>query len=163
MVSSSCLPRELLPPATGDLQPDAAPFGAVLILTDHTAPTTVQAGHNIYVNLTWEARPDLATLPVSLNMSLRLYDAAGNLVTQADEPTVPPTTAWSPDDPINQSLVLPVPASTEPGEYSLELVAYRSDTGEPLPLPDGSRTVLGQRWQLGTVETLRECRRRSRP
>jgi hypothetical protein len=85
-------------------------------------------------------------------MSLRLYDSAGSLVAQQDEPPATPTRTWAADHAQMQTLALPVLGATPPGAYSLELVVYRQDTGEPLAVPESERSVFGQRYRLGTVE-----------
>jgi len=131
-------------------QPDGTLFGDALRLTHLAAPPTHTAGSTLYVNLMWEPQPALAGLPADLSLSLRLYDGAGNLVAQQDEAPQPPARAWPAGQ--TQMLALPVPRAVAPGLYSLELVVYRQDDGAPLAIPEGERSVFGQRYRLGTVE-----------
>jgi hypothetical protein len=131
---------------------DGAIFGDALRLAAVAAPKDHPAGQHFYVNLQWEPLPALADLPADLSMSLRLYDGAGSLVAQQDEPPATPTRSWSAGLPQVQALALPVPGATPPGVYSLELVVYRQDNGEPLAVPENERSVFGQRYRLGSVE-----------
>lgn len=141
-----------LPATPGDA--DDVAFGSTLHLLDHTLPATITAGSQLYVDLRWSALPDLAAMPVDLSMSLRLYDGAGVMAAQADEPPRPATSTWTPGAAVTHPAALPIPADTPPGPYSVELVVYRQDDGTPLFLPEDARTVDGQRWKLGTVTVL---------
>jgi 4-amino-4-deoxy-L-arabinose transferase-like glycosyltransferase len=140
-------------PAIGasETQPDGAQFGAALELSAHTQPASISAGSPIYVNLDWQELPDSRASAAALATSLRLYDAQGNLAAQADAPLAPFGAPEGGDPHPRTALVLPVPVATQPGAYSLELVIYRQEDGQPLPLPDSPRTRLGQLWRLGEV------------
>jgi hypothetical protein len=144
--------RDQRPPATP--QNDAVEFGAALRLEGHVAPSSQNAGELLYVNLFWTALPGLRELSADLSMSLRLYDAAGELLAQQDAPPLQPTSRWPIGENYRQLLALPAPAAAKPGRYHLELVVYRQDSGAALPLPEQPRSIYGQRWRLGDVHIL---------
>lgn len=125
-------------------------FGEILCLRDYAQIDAVEAGSTLYHAQLWTARsaaPDLSA-------SLRLYDGAGHLAAQADAPFLPPTHTWSPGAPVQQTLALPIGVSTKPGDYSLELIVYRQDSGAALSLPNVASSVDGQRLHLGDVRIL---------
>lgn len=128
--------------------PDGAAFGEALLLEGHRAPARLDAGSTLYLDTLWQALPALPGLPTDLSASVRLYDANGQPVAQADAGFLPPTGTWTPGDRTRHVFALPVAATTPPGPYSLEIIVYRQDTIEPLPTPHG------ERWRLGEVELL---------
>ena len=136
--------------------PDAGADAAhILTLQAHTPlPATVEASAPLYVTLFWE--PARASMP-ELAMSLRLYDADGLLWAQADSRPDIPTSMWpeqmQSEQMMAQPLALPLPAALPPGTYHAELIVYQSENGLPLTLQETPRTIDGQRWQLGTVDT----------
>ncbi|MCB0085646.1 MAG: hypothetical protein KDE47_32110, partial [Caldilineaceae bacterium] len=91
------------------------------------------------------------TLGVDLSMSLRLYDADGQLLVQRDESPRQSTSTWPLDQVVRQPLSVPVPVAARPAPYTLELIVYRQDDGAPLSVPDNERSVLGQRLRLATL------------
>jgi hypothetical protein len=144
--------------ATGDdlslTRPASQPlatFGGSLALVEAFIPATVTAGSYLYADLFWQALPSLAALPADLSTSLRLYDAAGQQVAQADGPPgYTPTRAWETGQPVLQAAALPVTTNIAPGVYTLAVIVYRQDNAEPL-LADATQQ---QMWQLGAVEIL---------
>jgi mannosyltransferase len=126
-------------------------FGDALQLLDHSAPLTVTAGTMLYAGLTWRSLPALQDLPVGLSMSLRLYDSSGVLLAQSDAAPDLPTDQWQIGVNYQQVMALAVPATAQPGPYTLELVAYRQDDASALFVPDSDRTIFNQRWQLQDV------------
>ncbi|MCL4830728.1 MAG: glycosyltransferase family 39 protein [Caldilinea sp.] len=122
-------------------------FGEQICLLGDTQNATVSAGSPLYLPLRWRASTPLPDLAVSL----RLYDRGGRLVAQTDAPFLPRSSDWPLDTVQFQPFALPVGVSTKPGNYTLELVVYRSEDGRALPLPDGEQTVDGQRLRLGEV------------
>ena len=137
-------------------QADGTDFGGAVRLLRFAVPAVHPAGKYLYVNLEWAPQAALVDLPAGLSMSLRLYDGAGNLVAQQDEASQPPAHTWSADRPQVQALALPVSGATPPGIYSLELVVYRQDNGEPLAVPESERSLYGQRYRLGEVTVVEE-------
>jgi hypothetical protein len=61
-----------------------------------------------------------------------------------------PTTAWQPGEMIVDRYLLPTDPATPPGEYLLEVGLYDLDTGERLPVLDGSGKVVGDRALLSS-------------
>jgi mannosyltransferase len=129
-------------------------FGDMLRLTHAATPISADAGEKLYVELEWLPLPPLSGLETGLAMSLRLYDWSDKLIAQSDGPPLPPTPAWRPGKAVQQPLALDVPAAARPGSHKLELVVYRQDDGVPIPLPETSVAVDGQRLQLGPVDVL---------
>ena len=121
-------------PAGSTLTTTLATFGGAIDLVTAATPATVTAGSYLYTDLLWRALPPLATLGADLSASLRLYDAGGQQVAQADGPlhTVP-TRGWDPALLYPQSAALPVPAGLAPGPYSLQIIVYRQDDAAALP------------------------------
>ncbi len=76
------------------------------------------------VRLTWNAATE------DYAYSLRVVDAAGSKLAQQDAPILRGTTT------LKRGLALP--RSLAPGEYSLQLVVYHREGGQPLTLPDGA-------------------------
>ncbi len=135
-----------------------ATFGEALRLESREPFVAPKAGDIFYVNIEWQALPGLADLPADLSLSLRLY-LDKELVLQQDAPFQPPTGTWQPDERRRQSLALPIPVSTKPLRYRVELVVYRQDTGEPLPpVGDEGKIIDGQRWRLGIIDVFRATR-----
>jgi hypothetical protein len=132
-----------------------ATFGDALRLESRGPFLAPAAGDTFYVNTEWLALPGLADLQADLSLSLRLY-LGDELALQQDASFQPPTSAWQPGERRRQALALPVPVSTKPLRYRVELVVYRQDTGEPLPpAGDESKITDGQRWRLGTIDVFR--------
>jgi hypothetical protein len=126
-----------------------ATFGSSLALLSAAVPPTVTAGSYLYTDLLWQALPPLAALPADLSISLRLYDANGQQLAQADGPPAPqPTRPWAAGQSYRQVAALPIPANTPPGAYILAVIAYRQDDAAPL-LVDANQE---QAWPLGPVE-----------
>lgn len=71
-------------------------------------------------------------------MSLRLYHASGYLIAQRDQAPLLPTSGWQPARHYRQPLGLPVPLSTPPGQYGLQLVVYEQASGTALPIQQTS-------------------------
>jgi uncharacterized membrane protein len=138
-------------PGADPAVPDGVHFGAALELISHTQPVSIAAGLPIYVNLKWEELPDTPNFASTLATSLRLYDEQGDLAAQSDAPLVPFVSPASGDLARQTLLVLPVPVPTQPGSYTLEVIIYRQEDGQPLPIPDSPRSRFGQIWKLGEV------------
>lgn len=143
---------------------DEVRFGETVAISHHVAPETVGAGSMLYIDLYWDLYWSPGAQPPAdgeLQTSLRLYRTSGDAPavqwTQVDAPLAPSSggiDSGSIDsgDVVRTPLALPVPLSTAPGTYSLELILYRAGDGVPLALPEHERTVGGQRWRLQTVQ-----------
>ncbi len=140
-------------PAGSTLTTTLATFGGAIDLVTAATPATVTAGSYLYTDLLWRALPPLATLGADLSASLRLYDAGGQQVAQADGPlhTVP-TRGWDPALLYPQSAALPVPAGLAPGPYSLQIIVYRQDDAAALPEDKTGEQAREVGKELGKVE-----------
>ena len=119
----------------GQLRLRTAAFG------DASGPATstaqrVPSGGILWALLEWEA---LGEAGENYKASLRLRDGAGHLIAQRDHPlqdnTQDPTTRWKPKDgTVPDYYLLPIPYTTPPGEYTIEVVVYSPDSLAPLPV-----------------------------
>ncbi|MCC6169052.1 MAG: hypothetical protein IT329_17650, partial [Caldilineaceae bacterium] len=132
-------PRPDLGPITG-----SATFGGSIHLRSAQAPAAVTAGRYLYIATVWDKIGDNAAGPLAT--SLRLYAQDGTLVAQADAPLLDVTGA----KPSAQSLALPVPGSTAPGPYALDLLVYRQ--ADLTPLPAAPPSPAAPAFRLGAVE-----------
>jgi uncharacterized membrane protein len=137
-----------------------ATFGGAVELSAAAAPPTATAGSYLYVDLLWHALPPLADLPADLSLSLRLYDAAGQAVAQADGPLHDlPARTWDPALSYPQVAALPLSSNLAPGTYTLGAIVYRQDNAEALPVTAGGAGDQGaqsqesaQMWTLAAIE-----------
>jgi len=90
----------------------------------------VAAGSYLYAKLTWQPPANRTALPTVISFSLRLYDADGHLLAQADETPTIPLATWPATYPY--LMALPVPVATPPGAHPLLLIAYDAQNGVPL-------------------------------
>lgn len=126
-------------------------FGDMLCIFDYAknlSDLEGESGTPLYLTTQWQVLVE--PLP-PLAISLRLYDQAGKLAAQTDAPFLPASTTWRSKELWRQPFALPIGVSTKPGVYSLEMVVYRHDTGEALPLPPDAPSSDGQRLRLGMV------------
>ncbi len=117
---------------------------------DETRSGASSADRPVWVVLRWSK---LATASHSLKANVVLKDANGLIVSRDDRPIVNDrhlsVPNWSTEDaPLGVYLLKPDPA-TPPGEYSVELVAYDSDTLERFSVTGAASDGGGLR--LGTV------------
>ena len=129
---------------------DDVRFGDRLRLDGATFDEGINAGEMLYTVLAWRGERKFNEEPGDFNVSLRLYNSAGELVVQHDEALYPPINEWDLSGQTIQAMALAVPAYSQPGEYSMELVVYSQSTQEVL-VPESANTVDGQRLQLGKV------------
>ena len=136
-------------PAGSPLTTTLATFGGAVDLVAAAVPTTITGGSYLYADLLWHAQPPLATFGADLSTSLRLYDAGGQQVAQADGPLhAAPTRTWDPALLYPQSIALPIPAGLAPGPYSLQIIVYRQDDAAALPVDANGE----QMWEIGEIE-----------
>ncbi len=102
----------------------------LLAATLPAGPTT--AGDVLPLTLTWQTNAPLAA---DVQLSLRLVNPQGDVFAQSDWPPLPPASAWPPGQPLIDRRALWLPADVPPGDYLLQLVVYRPDTGQPLGQP----------------------------
>jgi hypothetical protein len=106
----------------------AIQFGDALRLARHRTAPAVEAGSNLYMELTWQWLQNPANTE-GLATSLRLYAPDGTLAAQSDAPLSPSTNLTA-----TSALALGVPAATPPGPYALTLIVYHTSDLAPLPV-----------------------------
>ena len=129
-------------------QPDISCFAQKICLYGYAKNTSAEAGRPLHWPAHWHARTSLP----NLTTSLRLYDRQGRLAAQHDAPFLPASDTWQAGQSLLQSLVLPLPASLKPDDYTLQLLVYSPDTGDPLP--PSAAAADNQRLLLGSVTVL---------
>lgn len=130
------------------VQTDTSCFAQQICFYGYAKNIIIKAGRPLYWPAHWYARTSLP----NLTTSLRLYDRQGRLAAQHDAPFLPASATWQAGQSLLQSLILPLPASLKPDEYTLQLLVYRPDTGESLS-PDAA-TADNQRLLLGSATVL---------
>lgn len=130
---------------------EAITFGEHLRLSQVAAPSTHTPGRILYVTLAWQPLAALAEEATPLSMSLRLYDVQDRQIAQQDATPFPGTESWATEIVRHQALAIPVPQSTPPGAYTLELIVYRQSDGMPLELPEAAIVTWNQRLRLSHV------------
>ena len=116
-------------PSPGTRQ--SIPVGSALLLDDFSVPEAAAAGSYLYVPLTLHgAVSPAAETPVGT--SLRLIDADSRLWAQKDERIALTAETWNMGERFHQVLALPIPASTPPGAYDVQLVFYAVEDLAPV-------------------------------
>lgn len=133
-------------PRAGVTWPDdaaGAVYGEALEARWEMLPPSVATGETLYTAIRW--RPD-AALPGTLATSLRLVGPDGHVWVQPpDERPLGPaflSPQWPAGLVQRQPLALIVPESLPPGTYTVLLVAYDADTGQPLSFTPLNGTTL---------------------
>ena len=97
--------------------------------------------------------------PVDFATSIRLIGPDGAIWAQPpdERPSGPllPASQWTEDQAYRQTLKLPVPAGTPPGQYAVELVVYDPATGQPWPAQAGDLALTPNGLRLGEVTVVR--------
>ncbi len=106
-------------------------YGKSLVLINAPVPESSPAGETVYVPLALGGDPAGAHPDATLAASLRLVDETGTLWAQHDQP-ITDMPERKTGARVVETLALPVPAATPPGDYALELIIYRLDTLAPL-------------------------------
>ncbi len=116
----------------------SAAFGNASGSGDVNLPQT-PAGQSAWVTLRWQSD---TPLPEDYHVSLKLVDAAGQIIARRDAPLFSrwhlPPTGWHPHEEVVSYLLLPVPPATAPGRYTLHVLVYPPDTLQPLPAAQNS-------------------------
>ncbi len=91
--------------------------------------------------------------------SIRLVGPDGAVWAQPpdERPSGPqfPASQWAANQPQRQTLSLPVPPGTPPGQYAVELVVYDPVTGKPWPAQAGDLALTPNGLRLGEVTVAR--------
>ena len=114
---------------------------------------TTPADEGVPVALTWRALEDLDD---EYKASLRLVDAGGHVVAQADwflqSREGASTDAWTVGREVTNYAVLAIPPGTPPARYDLEVSVYAEDDPEGLDVLDAAGNPAGKAYALPPVE-----------
>jgi hypothetical protein len=109
-------------------------FGDALRLYGYDLEGPTSGVGELSVTLHWEA---LRTLPADYTVFVHLRDGAGAIVAQHDAPPqggLNPTWAWLPGETVADRHVIPLPAGTPTGRYTLRVGLYELRDGGRLPV-----------------------------
>ncbi|MGJ3239888.1 MAG: ArnT family glycosyltransferase [Anaerolineae bacterium] len=111
-------------------------FGEQIILRDYALPERIQAGEPLTLSLVWDATSELARIPDEAILTLQVFDAEGQLVTQDDGALWwYPTTRWLAGVPFEDVRTIPLPDDLPPGDYDLAIGWYRVQDDQYPRLP----------------------------
>lgn len=101
-------------------------------------PANPSVGSPWEVRLVWKA---LRRMSADYTVFVHLLDAHGNLVAQADSPPLKghyPTSLWQAGEMVQDIHVIHLPASAQPGIYTLQVGWYLLESGERLPVDEAN-------------------------
>lgn len=102
-----------------------ATFGDVVRLNGYTVQGDFSAGQVVSMTLDWRV---IGTPPPDISATVQLLDAAGNLISQYDDPSQAyPSRAWVNDTALMTHHTLTLPPDLTAGEYTLAVGWYRLD------------------------------------
>ena len=107
-------------------QADSA-FPVPVRLEALAGPATARPGDALPLSLTWRA---LGKIDAYYSVYVKLLDAQGNVVAGWDgqpQNGRAPTLTWVPGETVTDTISLPIPAGTSPGEYTVEVGMYRAE------------------------------------
>ena len=140
----------------------SAVFGRDLSVHEGPLPGQITSGETLYPALDWAftGQPvDREASPRDFATSIRLIGPDGTIWAQPpdEQPSGPqlPASQWAADQAYRQTLKLPVPAGTPPGQYAVELVVYDPATGKPWPAQAGDLPLTPNGLRLGEVNVNR--------
>ncbi|MDP2727718.1 MAG: hypothetical protein Q8P59_09260, partial [Dehalococcoidia bacterium] len=112
-------------------------------------PEKVASGQPLEVTLHMNA---IQGLNQDYKVSLALLDAQGSPWAQEDKvPTGYSMSRWRVAEPVQSRFRLSVPLGTPPGDYSLAMVVYPTNSQEPLPVVDSTQASRGVPLRLGNI------------
>ena len=133
----------------------SAVFGTDLSVRAGPLPGQITSGETLYPVLDWE----FTGAPADFATSIRLIGPDGTIWTQPpdERPSGPqlPARQWAKDQAYRQTLKLPVPAGTPPGQYAVELVVDDPATGKPWSVQAGDLALTPNGLHLGEVTVVR--------
>lgn len=117
-------------------QPLDVQFGDAITLTGVSLPTArLQPGMAATLDLTWRMHAPLTPPHI---LTVQLFDAAGQFITQADGEIIGlPSPLWRPSMQMQDQRTLTLPDDLSPGVYTLRLGWYRLDDLQRLPVGGG--------------------------
>ena len=140
----------------------SATFGTDLKVQAGPLPGQVASGERLYPVLDWEftGQPvDREASQRDFATSIRLIGPDGTVWAQPpdERPSGPqlPASQWTEGQAYRQTLKLPVPTGTPPGQYAVELVVYDPVTGQPWPSQAGDLALSPNGLRLGEVTVIR--------
>jgi uncharacterized membrane protein len=141
--------------AAADPSWPSAAFGPGLKLRVGTLPVEIASGGTIYPVLDWQATGQVSDFATSI----RLVGPDGTVWAQPPDEhpagSLLPASQWPSNETIRQTLALPVPEGTPPGQYTVELVVYDPATGQPWPAAAGALSTTPSGVRLGEVTVVR--------
>lgn len=115
-----------------NLPPNLDPLGVQAGTLATLQTVSVQReSDELQVQTLWQARE---TTETGYTAFVHLLDEAGHVVAQVDRPPIPPTTSWVPEQVIDESYTLILPAAGS--GYRIATGLYDPATGRRLPLYD---------------------------
>ena len=133
----------------------SAAFGTDLSVRVGPLPDRITSGEALYPALEWQ----FTGAPADFATSIRLIGPDGAIWAQPpdERPSGPqfPASQWAANQPQRQTLKLPVPAGTPPGQYAVELVVYDPATVQPWPAQAGDLALTPNGLRLGEVTVVR--------
>jgi len=122
-------------------QADTA-FPVPVRLAGLMVPASAQPGETLPVSLTWRA---LGKIDAYYSIYVKLLDAQGHAIAGWDgqpQNGQAPTLTWVPGETVTDTISLPIPASTSPGDYTVEVGMYRAEDLAPCLLLDADGGLL---------------------
>lgn len=116
---------------------NAAYSNGVVLLGARVPSREVAAGNRFFFDLVWETRRQPEQ---DFKVSVRLQAPDGAVWAVEDQipfPQVHPPSHWMPNGYRRSPHSVKVPVGTPPGVYTVKLVLYEAQTGEPVPRGDG--------------------------
>lgn len=106
-------------------------FGEVIALSGYDL---AQGEATLRLTLYWQS---LQQTEINYTSFVHIRNQAGEIVAQLDQPPtagVYPTSLWSPGETIPDEVIIPLPTSLPPGEYTVAVGLYDLHSGQRLPI-----------------------------
>jgi hypothetical protein len=103
-----------------------------------TSAVAIIPGQPLTLELAWYAQQLIET---DYTLTIQLLDGQHRLQAQRDSMPLngtAPTSSWAVGEVVLDPITLDIPAEITPGPYELLIAFYHFETGQRLPLPDGS-------------------------
>jgi hypothetical protein len=120
-------------------QPGAVDLGGqIRLMGSEVVPSLIRARETVSVTLIWQS---LQVPTADYTVFVHLRDAGDHTVAQADSPPQAgtyPTSFWDASETVIDDHTIAVPSDLPVGDYTVAVGLYRLDTGERLPIAQGS-------------------------